>query len=711
MQNHLQPTVVTPTTDDSASPSNTEQFRNRKPIDIMKPRNTTQTRRLMAAAILAGGVLASANTFAADDILFGPTGTEASISNPDGTWINMWGPAFAGTTFDTGNPPPSGNTQGAVYIQGNWSGSDADNYNMVSPKTWWGEAHFDGIAYDRLEFDFKYDTNSTIAPAGNAHIEFGLDTGYNFHSISNIHPNSSVLGDGSWHHVTVKIPSTMSGVGAADGVGMYQWNPGPTAGTMNYWMANLVAIAKIVPIPPPTINQLTKPSPGLNVFASTMGNSFFDRQEAMWRTNVGVGWVNIASGGNPVTYSFTITNFPANSTNVEAYLFLVPNPTAIDSAPDWNQAHCMIAYVQMNVTNGVPFGILRLRYKVNEANQQAMYSGGVDTRTTGTSTNVFYYTNAVGSQPGGLVYEEISPGVTNIYGETGNLGSVTNDTPLGTWTIRFTSDTSITLIAPNGNTSSFSMPAYNTTYFAESTGFNLFLGMQANDAVSINQAVVYSRFSVSGMPAAYTENFLADTVLDPNVWQTSMSGGPAGVLIVPTPVGTSYWMDWNLPDTLFVPESSVNFTDPLTWNVADGPSFFLQGIHRKLVTIPPATPKEFFRLAKRAFTQLQVLLPGETNAPNTLTGKVGTPSPVASGAFVTVTVNAVDSTFHIVSSLDTVALTSTQVSDIMPVDAALVSGTLQTSVQVGDPGDRTFTATDVTDGTKTPGTSSTQTVQ
>jgi len=32
-------------------------------------------------------------------------------------------------------------------------------------------------------------------------------------------------------------------------------------------------------------------------------------------------------------------------------------------------------------------------------------------------------------------------------------------------------------------------------------------------------------------------------------------------------------------------------------------------------------------MVKRAFTQLQVLLPGETNAPNTTTGKIGTPDP------------------------------------------------------------------------------------
>ena len=43
-----------------------------------------------------------------------------------------------------------------------------------------------------------------------------------------------------------------------------------------------------------------------------------------------------------------------------------------------------------------------------------------------------------------------------------------------------------------------------------------------------------------------------------------------------------------------------------------------------------------------AFAQLQVLLPGETAAPGTPTGKTGSPTAQTAGTGYTVTVNAVD---------------------------------------------------------------------
>jgi hypothetical protein len=44
------------------------------------------------------------------------------------------------------------------------------------------------------------------------------------------------------------------------------------------------------------------------------------------------------------------------------------------------------------------------------------------------------------------------------------------------------------------------------------------------------------------------------------------------------------------------------------------------------------------------------------------------------------------------------------------LDAGLSNGTGSFIVQIGNAGDRTFTATDVSDGTKSPGESSTLTV-
>jgi len=60
-----------------------------------------------------------------------------------------------------------------------------------------------------------------------------------------------------------------------------------------------------------------------------------------------------------------------------------------------------------------------------------------------------------------------------------------------------------------------------------------------------------------------------------------------------------------------------------------------------------------------AFSKLQLLVPGETAAPGTGSGKTGSPSARTAGSAFTVTVNTVDANWNPVSSTDTVAITST----------------------------------------------------
>ena len=97
-------------------------------------------------------------------------------------------------------------------------------------------------------------------------------------------------------------------------------------------------------------------------------------------------------------------------------------------------------------------------------------------------------------------------------------------------------------------------------------------------------------------------------------------------------------------------------------------------------------------------------MPGETSAPNTLAGKIGTPDAQVAGVPVNITVNAVDEVWNRVKSTDTITITSSDASVTLPADAALVSGTATFSVTFGTAGTWTVTATDVTDGTKTPNT-------
>jgi hypothetical protein len=416
----------------------------------------------------------------------------------------------------------------------------------------------------------------------------------------------------------------------------------------------------------------------------------------------GLGWIGHATTGNPVSYSFTITDFPNVVDGAEAYLFLSPNPVANDSAPDWNETNCINAFIQYDSTAGGA-AILHFQYKVNEDHNNMMYA-----MNNNPSANP--YTNAPGSWNG----------VTSPWYETGNIGSVTNPTALGTWTIRFTSSTNVTLIAPNGTQTHCVIPAYNIGYLGEgANGLNVFLGMQANNAASMNKAVVYSHFAVTGSGTPFNENFLTDTVLDTtNVWRTTVAAGPNGVLILPA--GSAYWMSWTLPDGGFSSQASASVTAaPASWTSPAGVKIAMNGIRSQLIATSdlPAGNAAFLRLIKRVFTKLQILLPGMTAAPNTVNGYTGTPTvqladPGDGSEAFNVIVNSVDNSWNVVNGAnDTIHLTSTDGGNFLvneiQADMALTSGTVTFPVLYLADGSATITATDVTDNTKTAVTSPT----
>jgi outer membrane protein OmpA-like peptidoglycan-associated protein len=120
-----------------------------------------------------------------------------------------------------------------------------------------------------------------------------------------------------------------------------------------------------------------------------------------------------------------------------------------------------------------------------------------------------------------------------------------------------------------------------------------------------------------------------------------------------------------------------------------------------------------FTVSAGSVERLQVLLPGESAAPGTASGRTGSPSGVTAGNAVTATVNAVDANWNVVSSVTpTVAITSSDASAVLPSNAALVSGTGTFSVTLKTAGGQDVTATsspltagtsaDVTVGAATP---------
>jgi hypothetical protein len=515
--------------------------------------------------------------------------------------------------------------------------------------------------------------------------------------------------------VSFPINASTPGISVCNGIDLEKWdnNSGSIVGepTAKFWIDNIVLKGTAGPPPPPKMNNLTAATPGLAVFASTEGNSFYDRQDAELKQSSGLSWIGQATPSTPVTYSFTIAGYP-NSVNCEAWFFLIPNPaSATDNGPDWNETNAAIFYLQGNSSSATA----HFQIKVNEDHQQQMYSGGTETRVFPNSTNNYSFTNAPGSLPGGTVTNVVSSGVYDIQSESGSLVTVANPGVLGTWTVKFTSATAGMIITPNGTTASFNIEPYFASYFAEtaSPAFSVYLGMQANNADAMNQAVVYSNFAVSNSASPFYENFQADTVLDTtNTWITSgAAAGPKGVLIVPA--NASYWLTWTLPDSGFSLQAAPTLGNPLAWNPASTfPGFLpLYDLDAQLLATNdmPAGPVAFFDLIKRTPTQLQVLWPGETNAPNTTTGKIGTPQTGFTPTTpVTVTINMVDSTFHIVNSSDAVYETSSDSQALFNTGPALslVGGTVTDQVYFSAAGTPTETVTDTSNTNILSGTSS-----
>ena len=169
-------------------------------------------------------------------------------------------------------------------------------------------------------------------------------------------------------------------------------------------------------------------------------------------------------------------------------------------------------------------------------------------------------------------------------------------------------------------------------------------------------------------------------------------------------------------------QTGSNLASVATWTSPNlYPVLSFVGENHQLVAQSELAPGNtgFFNLVKRGFTQLQVLLPGQTNAPGTALGYVGTPTTISLAAQgfnpTTVTVNACDATWHIISGAsDQIHLSTSDGSAFLPADLSLSNGTVTFSGANGvlfqTAGPQTVTATDYTDGTKTPNTSAPVTI-
>jgi hypothetical protein len=178
--------------------------------------------------------------------------------------------------------------------------------------------------------------------------------------------------------------------------------------------------------------------------------------------------------------------------------------------------------------------------------------------------------------------------------------------------------------------------------------------------------------------------------------------------------------NWNLissaTDTIGITSSDANASLPANAVLLNGTQTFNVTFktsgNRTLtasdITSPGKTANTSPAIAVNAgpFTRLQVLMPGETAAPGTAGGKTGTASGLTAGNTLTVNVNAVDANWNPANSSHTIQITSSDPNATLPANAALSSGTRAFSITFKTAGTQTVTASDLTDGTKSPSTGS-----
>src|ERR1035437_6073187 len=587
----------------------------------------------------------------------------------------LWGKGWGNSTIEwDGSQDNTGNGGGSLHAYGSFDRATSDTplmlYEVISGNPWWHpDPSYDLSVYKSLEFDIKWDGsagNMSLAdfnsPAG------GGVTGLEIHACPD-NPGGAILATtnipaaaaSGWTHISIPINPTLSGLDAVYGIWMNKWLAATNAtGTFGFWIDNVVLKGGDV-LPPPTVSLGNKPVPGLAFIAASSGQ--YDRQEI--RT-VGSNYAWYGASG-PVSYSVDVAKIGENApapTGFTLFMHFVPGiPNPNDGGSDYGEPN-VVMWTIANSADGSAWS--QLRYKTN------------------------------------------APASNGHLFDTGSLvGGPYNPTPAGTWTITFSQDTNIVITAPTGGTvTNVLTPEVVDIFKNYSTNMQINVGCVPGDPSRFGQMAVVTRVKFTGTPGEpnVDSDFLAQP-RDTNVWGI-VAVSPVGVQQIPT--NAAYWVNWTLPANSFSLETKAAL-GPGFWTSPAITGYEQGGVHHGLLLSSdlPGTNSGYFRLTKRVATQLQVMLPGETNAPNTTTGKIGTPSPQTTGITFDLTINACDANWNIASTSDTVAFTSDDGSAWLPSNTPLVNGTVTIvgNTYFGSSGTWTITATDVTTNAFSAGTS------
>ncbi len=346
-----------------------------------------------------------------------------------------------------------------------------------------------------------------------------------------------------------------------------------------------------------------------------------------------------------------------------------------------------------------------------------------DTTHTGITSNT---TPAIAVNVGAFTKLQILlPGETAVPGSsTGKTGTPTAQTAAAAFNVTVNAvDANWNLIATNdlvaitSNDANAVLPS-NAALVAGTQNFSVTLntaGSRTVTASDLTHAGITANTSSSVTVNAAA--FVQLQLLVPG--ETTAPGTATGKTGAPTArtAGTAFNVtvnavdaNWNLVNTVTdlagISASDLNAALPANTTLSGGTRTFavtLKTVGSATVTASDLTDTNktaytspAITVNAGAFTKLQLLVPGETAIPGSATGKTGTPTAQTAGAGYTVTVNAVDANWNLVSTNDAVGITCTDPNRVLPANAALVAGTKSLSLTNKTVGSWTITASDST---------------
>ncbi|MBE0543767.1 MAG: hypothetical protein IH623_20675 [Verrucomicrobia bacterium] len=633
----------------------------------MKKQPTLQ--RWLTTAAVALALAASASFSRAQNT--NPTNTFDTAAST-ASFVQWWGGGGAGATMtwdetmDAANDPTSGSVRYEVNFIGNAGEQFMTFFTIANRWGWDGGYTLDATTYTNLSFDLKIDPSSGQRVNANDYgwLEIGLVTFVTDWGQTYLPGRAIPLSATGWTRFDYPLNPTLSNIDKVVGFFIKMWSDGGHTNSLIFNVDNFMITQPTEPvvIPPPTM-AITKAGPsGVQIIMDSDANQW--QRDAISTPADGGPYLWTSQGSYPVSYSCTIADFPDAATHYgfEAHMYLVNGDTgggsATSGSPDWNVPDLLIFRVENTAAGGA---LAQIQWKTNHPAANA----------------------------------------TNIP------VAVEASSVLGTWTVTFTDATHGTLTGPGITATNFTLPEDAVlNNFSPATSylqFGIFKNDGPNDGHNNGAHGTFSRVQFTGQLSPFDDDFTGSTLTEKYAWRRTSTTAVQYI-----PPGTAWVVDWTLPASGYSSQTAPAITGPWTETVFS--SLFQSGSKIKgLISQAdlPAGNAAFFRLVKREFVKLQVLMPGESPAPGTPTGKTGTPTAQSLGLPCVVTVRAVDAEWHLINTINhTVSITSSDGSASLPGSAALVGGVGEFEVYFGIPGTQTVTATDDTDSTKLPNTGS-----